>query len=344
MGADRAATEAQLGRFFSPARCRGRPRASERAVDVARRRRADLAAGAPVDRGDRGASRAPALREAFVDLCRGSVGAYLGRFGFQSELLEAMYAVTDGFTGLCGDWDTPGSGMNFLAHNMCRLPGSDGTWMVVRGGMGTVTQVLADAAQHAGAEFVLGTKVADIETRGSIVTGVSTRAGRASPCARGDRQRRPVSNGFDARRWLPRDLRRASTNTAVRARASRSTSVFATCPGSPACPSGAVSIGRRFICCPSKTRGRSSERRLPSAGKAACHRTPRSSGTSTRRSTLRFKMSTGGTARRCSVNGCRTRLPKAPGSEKKTVSSAGSWRSATGSRRELPRWSTTSSP
>lgn len=43
-------------------------------------------------------------------------------------------------------WDTPGTGMNFLIHNMCRLPGSDGTWMLVRGGMGEVTKRLADAA------------------------------------------------------------------------------------------------------------------------------------------------------------------------------------------------------
>ncbi len=35
----------------------------------------------------------PALRQAFVDLCRGSVGAYLERFGFRSNLLKAMYAV-----------------------------------------------------------------------------------------------------------------------------------------------------------------------------------------------------------------------------------------------------------
>ena len=35
----------------------------------------------------------PARRQAFVDLCRGSVGAYLERFGFRSNLLKAMYAV-----------------------------------------------------------------------------------------------------------------------------------------------------------------------------------------------------------------------------------------------------------
>ena len=84
-------------------------------------------------------------------LCRGSVGDYLDRFGFRSDLLKAMYAVTDGFSGLFGTWDTPGTGMNFLVHNMCRLPGSDGTWMVVEGGMGTVTRLLADEARRLGA-------------------------------------------------------------------------------------------------------------------------------------------------------------------------------------------------
>src|SRR5436305_2478829 len=39
----------------------------------------------------------PALRSIFVDLCRKPVRAYLDRFGFQSDLLKAMYAVTDGF-------------------------------------------------------------------------------------------------------------------------------------------------------------------------------------------------------------------------------------------------------
>src|SRR2546426_8386640 len=93
----------------------------------------------------------PALRRVFVDLCRKPVGHYLDRFEFRSDLLKAMYAVTDGFSGLNGDWDTPGTGMNFLVHNMCRLPGSDGTWMIVKGGMGAVTARLAAAAVEAGA-------------------------------------------------------------------------------------------------------------------------------------------------------------------------------------------------
>jgi phytoene dehydrogenase-like protein len=36
---------------------------------------------------------------------------------------------------------------------MCRLPGSDGTWMIVKGGMGTVTKILSDTARKNGAEI-----------------------------------------------------------------------------------------------------------------------------------------------------------------------------------------------
>ena len=177
LGADREQSDAQLRQFFSE-----RDRRANRALqDELTSLREDVAPSwlqAPISI-EETAQRfvRPALRDVFVQLCRGSVGAYLRRFGFESELLEAMYAVTDGFTGLYGSWDTPGSGMNFLVHNMCRLPGSDGTWMVVRGGMGRVTRGLADAALRAGVELVLDTPVARIETRGGIAIGVATQRG-----------------------------------------------------------------------------------------------------------------------------------------------------------------------
>ena len=119
----------------------------------------------------------PALREAFVRLCRGSIGEYLDRFGFESDLIKAMYAVTDGFTGLYGTWDTPGTGMNFLIHNMCRLPGADGTWMIVKGGMGTVSGALADAARAAGARIDTGDGVRRIVVRGGVARGVVLASG-----------------------------------------------------------------------------------------------------------------------------------------------------------------------
>ena len=125
----------------------------------------------------------PKLRESFVKLCRGSVGDYLDRFGFESDLVRAMYAVTDGFSGLYGTWDTPGTGVNFLVHNMCRLPGADGTWMIVRGGMGTVTRTLAEAAQKLGVTIELGDGVEELSWEGGAanrwVSGVVTRSGKA---------------------------------------------------------------------------------------------------------------------------------------------------------------------
>ena len=83
-----------------------------------------------------------------------------------------MYAVTDGLSGLDATWDTPGSGHNFLVHNMCRLPGSDGTWMVVRGGMGTVTSTIARLATEAGATIVTGRAVTSIEIADGMVRGI----------------------------------------------------------------------------------------------------------------------------------------------------------------------------
>jgi len=114
----------------------------------------------------------PALRETFVKLCREPVSRYLERFEFKSDLLRAMYAVTDGFSGLTGGWDTPGTGMNFLIHNMCRLPGSDGTWMIVKGGMGTVTQTFAAQARKEGARIDTDVRVDRILVEGGQVSGV----------------------------------------------------------------------------------------------------------------------------------------------------------------------------
>eukprot|EP00887_Chlorella_sp_A99_P006929 scaffold2.g6929.t1 len=119
----------------------------------------------------------PGLRETFVSLCRGTVGDYIHRFGFQSDLLKAMYAM-DGFIGSVGCWDTPGGGYNLLTHNMCRLPGADGTWKVVRGGMGTVTAALARAAAAAGAALRTGARVERVLVERGAAAGVALAGGR----------------------------------------------------------------------------------------------------------------------------------------------------------------------
>jgi phytoene dehydrogenase-like protein len=119
----------------------------------------------------------PALRETFVRLVTGSAVDYLSGFGFQSELLVAMYAVTDGMPGLSGSPWRPGSGHNLLVHSMCRLPGADGTWMVVRGGMGTVTQTIAARAAEAGATIRTGVAAERILIDGGHAAGVAKAGG-----------------------------------------------------------------------------------------------------------------------------------------------------------------------
>ena len=117
------------------------------------------------------------LRDIFVDMVRKPVDDYLARFNFKSELLVAMFAVTDAFSGTAGSFGSPGTGHNFLVHNMCRLPAADGTWMVVQGGMGTVARVIAQAATKAGAIIRTGSKVARILTTGGRADGVALETG-----------------------------------------------------------------------------------------------------------------------------------------------------------------------
>ena len=172
-GSDEAAVERQIATFFSDADVAANRRLNAELAQL----REDLGPTwleEPLSIEDTAEKFVrPALRQAFVDLCRRPVSEYLARFGFQSDLIQAMYAVTDGFSGLTGTWSTPGTGMNFLIHNMCRLPQAGGTWMVVRGGMGAVSQQLAERARQAGARIETGHRVERILRRGGAACGVA---------------------------------------------------------------------------------------------------------------------------------------------------------------------------
>ena len=178
MGADRDATRRQFVEFFSAAD----RDADDRLQAELDQLREDLAPAwlQEPESVEETAERfiRPALRQVFVELVRGDVASYLDRFGFASDLVVAMYAVTDGLSGLHAGPDTPGSGHNFLVHNMCRLPQADGTWLIVAGGMGTVTGTIADRAQAAGATIVTDARVARIETHDGAVSGVALADGR----------------------------------------------------------------------------------------------------------------------------------------------------------------------
>ncbi len=178
-GRDREATRAQLEKYFS---ARDVAADEQLAVEIGALR-ADLAPAWLAEPGsvEEIADRyiRPQLQSTFIDLVRGSVADYLARFGFKSELLVSMYAVTDGLSGLNAGPDDPGTGHNFLVHNMCRLPGSDGTWMIARGGMGTVSGTFADAARAAGARILTGAAVTAVTVDGGAASGVVLADGRS---------------------------------------------------------------------------------------------------------------------------------------------------------------------
>lgn len=119
----------------------------------------------------------PELQSVFVDLCKNPVEEYLDRFEFKSELLLAMYAVTDGFSGLNASFGMMGTGHNFLAHNMCRLPNSGGTWMIAEGGMGAVTQGLMNIAIKEGVEIKKDSPVESVAITANTVSGLHLKNG-----------------------------------------------------------------------------------------------------------------------------------------------------------------------
>lgn len=177
-GSDRAATREQMTRMFSAADVRADD-ALQAELAALREDLAPAWLNEPLtveETADR--YLRPALRDTFIDLVRGSVVDYLARFEFSSELLTAMYVVTDGLSGLTAGPDTPGTGHNFLVHNMCRLPGSDGTWMVAEGGMGAVSGAFAAAARQAGATLVTSAEVEAVTVDGGSVSGVTLANGQ----------------------------------------------------------------------------------------------------------------------------------------------------------------------
>ncbi|KAJ1141090.1 hypothetical protein NDU88_007426 [Pleurodeles waltl] len=71
---------------------------------------------------------------------------------FESEPLKATLA-TDAVIGAMSSPDTPGSGYVLLHHVMGELEGKKGSWGYVEGGMGGVSQAIANAAAEHGAEI-----------------------------------------------------------------------------------------------------------------------------------------------------------------------------------------------
>jgi phytoene dehydrogenase-like protein len=99
-----------------------------------------------------------------------SVDEYLSRF-FESDYLKGPLAY-GGLSGSAAGPRTPGTAFSKFYHSATGLGGALGTWALVRGGMGSVTQALAGALEELGGEIVCGREVAAIRYTDGRAIGV----------------------------------------------------------------------------------------------------------------------------------------------------------------------------
>jgi phytoene dehydrogenase-like protein len=97
---------------------------------------------------------------------------------FESEPLRATLA-TDAIIGAWASPSTPGTGYVLFHHVMGETHGHRGVWAYVEGGMGRLSELLAEAAREAGAEVRVGTPVASVIVDGGRARGVTLEGGAA---------------------------------------------------------------------------------------------------------------------------------------------------------------------
>jgi len=104
--------------------------------------------------------RAMGIGNLYAPFLEGSVRDLLDA-RFQSEPLKAVLA-TDGLIGTYGGPSTPGTAYVLLHHYLGTVLGARGVWGYVRGGMGRITQALAEFLKAHGGEIRTNAPVARI--------------------------------------------------------------------------------------------------------------------------------------------------------------------------------------
>ena len=123
-----------------------------------------------------GLSRLPLdAKRDVLDLFTKSARSFLDGW-FESEAVKAAF----GFDAVVGNYaspDTPGSAYVLLHHVFGEVNGNKGAWGHVVGGMGTITQLMAEACEEAGVEISLEAPVARVLVDGDAVAGVTLETG-----------------------------------------------------------------------------------------------------------------------------------------------------------------------
>lgn len=109
------------------------------------------------------------------DLLFSSVGELMERY-FESSAIKAVVGV-DGVLGTFAGPRTPGTTFALFHRTSGQLLGVRGAWGLVRGGFGALTEVLAAAARHHGAQIRTDAPATAIEVDDGRVRGVTVNGG-----------------------------------------------------------------------------------------------------------------------------------------------------------------------
>ncbi|WP_404333637.1 phytoene desaturase family protein [Sphingomonas sp. MMS12-HWE2-04] len=186
LGGGQARTQAEFARF-SPKDAETFPRyeaALERVAEVLR----DMALKTPPNagggvrallaaamQGKRLAGMDIEAQRDVMDLFVKSARDFLGSW-YENPYIQAAF----GFDAVVGNYaspDTPGSAYVLLHHVFGEVNGKKGTWGHSVGGMGAITQYMAEACTEAGVEISLEAPVARVLVDGKKVAGVRLESG-----------------------------------------------------------------------------------------------------------------------------------------------------------------------
>ena len=95
---------------------------------------------------------------------------------FETDALKATMSAS-GIIGTFMGPRSPGTAYVLLHHYMGELDGAFRSWGFARGGMGTISRVIADAARHHGAEIRTQAPVAQVLVRNDRAYGVTLASG-----------------------------------------------------------------------------------------------------------------------------------------------------------------------
>jgi phytoene dehydrogenase-like protein len=116
-------------------------------------------------------------RRELLRLFASSAGDYLDGW-FESDPVKAVY----GFDGIVGNYASPyspGSAYVLLHHVFGEVNGKKGAWGHAIGGMGAITQAMANCARARGAEIRVDAAVREVVVEGGRAVGAVTESGEA---------------------------------------------------------------------------------------------------------------------------------------------------------------------